>query len=119
MTLLSDTLSRFAVYRLPKEGALLRGILWVCMSFLGGYLIVGPKIPYLVWPAMFLVFWANGSIYAETNKYIDRKIGHEYNLSALSLWLFLGDIGSVAGSQSWEAARSWVCHGVNSQHMCL
>eukprot|EP00744_Colponema_vietnamica_P009215 GILI01013126.1.p1 GENE.GILI01013126.1~~GILI01013126.1.p1 ORF type:complete len:469 (+),score=49.80 GILI01013126.1:26-1432(+) len=48
---------------------------------------------------MFLIMFANGSIYAQTTKYIDMHVPKRYNLIALSVWLFIGDIGSYIGSQ--------------------
>eukprot|EP01091_Cochliopodium_minus_P018747 TRINITY_DN7681_c0_g1_i1.p1 TRINITY_DN7681_c0_g1~~TRINITY_DN7681_c0_g1_i1.p1 ORF type:complete len:414 (+),score=79.81 TRINITY_DN7681_c0_g1_i1:37-1278(+) len=46
----------------------------------------------------FLIAFANGSIYAQTVKVIDSKVPREYNLISLSFWLFIGDVGSVIGS---------------------
>ena len=43
------------------------------------------------------------------SRHIDANIDHKYNLIALSVWLFIGDIGSVAGSNTlayvWLFAR--------------
>eukprot|EP01095_Lingulamoeba_sp_RSL-Kostka_P004019 TRINITY_DN1511_c1_g2_i1.p1 TRINITY_DN1511_c1_g2~~TRINITY_DN1511_c1_g2_i1.p1 ORF type:complete len:458 (-),score=96.60 TRINITY_DN1511_c1_g2_i1:139-1512(-) len=47
-----------------------------------------------------LVAFANGSIYTQTNRKIDRDISEKFNLIAFSTWLFVGDIGSVIGSNS-------------------
>lgn len=45
----------------------------------------------------FLVAYSNGSIYVQSTKVID-KIDDKFNLVSLSTWLFVGDIGSVVGS---------------------
>lgn len=45
-----------------------------------------------------LVALANGGLYAQTCHHIDKKIDKRFNLIALSFWLFVGDIGSVVGS---------------------
>lgn len=46
----------------------------------------------------FLVAFCNGSIYAQANRQIDTTVDRRYNLIAFSFWLFIGDIGSVLGS---------------------
>jgi MFS-type transporter involved in bile tolerance (Atg22 family) len=46
----------------------------------------------------FFIAFANGSIYAQANKKIDRDISEDHSVTAFSFWLFLGDVGSVAGS---------------------
>ena len=54
---------------------------------------------------MLFVMFANGSIYAHTTKYVDDKVHHRFNLVALSIWLFVGDIGSFAGANLVNAVR--------------
>ena len=44
------------------------------------------------------VFLGNGSIYNRTTKAIDNNVGSIFNLTALSAWLLVGDLGSVLGS---------------------
>jgi hypothetical protein len=44
------------------------------------------------------VFLGNGSIYNRTTKAIDNHVGGIFNLTALSAWLLVGDLGSVLGS---------------------
>ena len=39
-----------------------------------------------------------------------------YNLLALSVWLFVGDIGSVLGSNTWEYAKPLLCEGKLGAH---
>lgn len=48
---------------------------------------------------MCCVMFANGSIYAQTTKFVDLHVPKTYNLMALSVWLFVGDIGSFVGAQ--------------------
>ena len=38
---------------------------------------------------------------------------------ALSIWLFVGDVGSVIGSNTWPFVAPLVCAGVVAPHMCL
>ena len=46
----------------------------------------------------FLVAFGNGAIYAQSARRIDKLVPRELNLTATSVWLFLGDFGSVTGS---------------------
>jgi predicted membrane protein len=46
----------------------------------------------------FGIAFANGAIYAQSARYIDKNVPIAYNLVSLSVWLFVGDIGSVIGS---------------------
>lgn len=48
----------------------------------------------------FLIFCANGSIYNHTCRRIDSVVSRQHNLTALSFWLFVGDVGSVVGSNT-------------------
>jgi len=50
--------------------------------------------------AGFFVAFCNGSIYSQANRRIDTTVDKKYNLIAFSFWLFIGDIGSVIGSNS-------------------
>jgi len=118
-TFFGDTTSRFVVYKLPADGSHFRVLVWLGLGCCGVCLILFPRVPWMVLPAMFLIFWTNGAVYAESNRFIDRAVDHEYNLSSLSLWLFIGDLGSVTGSNTWELARTYVCRGVDSKYMCL
>jgi len=56
------------------------------------------KIAFLGWIGMFFVMFANGSIYGITTKHVDTTIPRQYNLVALSVWLFVGDMGSYIAS---------------------
>ena len=46
----------------------------------------------------FLIAFGNGALYAQTCYQIDDRIHSEFNLTALSFWLFVGDAGSVIGT---------------------
>eukprot|EP01086_Lenisia_limosa_P006818 TRINITY_DN25973_c0_g1_i1.p1 TRINITY_DN25973_c0_g1~~TRINITY_DN25973_c0_g1_i1.p1 ORF type:complete len:112 (+),score=17.56 TRINITY_DN25973_c0_g1_i1:3-338(+) len=48
----------------------------------------------------FFVALGNGSVYSQTCRLIDRVVPSSFNLIALSSWLFVGDIGSVVGSNT-------------------
>ena len=67
---------------------------------------------------MFCVFFANGAIYGTSTRYIDNAVDKRYNLIALSIWLFIGDLGSVTGSNTYEYIIAGLCtnHG---KHICV
>jgi hypothetical protein len=110
-----DSLSRQLVYRAEK---LRHPFLYLICSAVGGLLCLA-KLPLLTPVGIFLVFFANGSIYATSTKHIDTNVDRARNLTALSIWLFIGDVGAVLGSNTWELVAPLVCDGVHSPHMCL
>ena len=112
---LGDSLSRKVVYHAPT----LRHPFWYLLSSAAGAALCLAKVPLLQPLGMFLIFFANGSIYATSTKHIDVAIHHKYNLTALSVWLFIGDLGAVVGSNTWQRVAPLVCAGVNAPHMCL
>ncbi len=110
-TFLGDTISRKVAYYFPPAPVLS----YVSIIIVGSILSL-LKMPILLWPGLFLIFFANGSIYATTTKHMDNtfKEGTElaqYHLIALSVWLFVGDIGSVTGSNTWEYFQPILCDG--------
>jgi len=56
------------------------------------------NISFLVPFCGLFVSFCNGSIYAQANRNIDANVDKRYSLIAFSFWLFIGDIGSVVGS---------------------
>jgi hypothetical protein len=63
-----------------------------------GFGIVMSKIPEIAALGGFLIAWGNGALYAQTTFHIDNTVDRKFNLTALSVWLFLGDLGSVIGT---------------------
>ena len=55
-------------------------------------------IPEVAPLAAFLLMWANGGIYSQISKLIGQLFHEKYHLTATSSWLFLGDFGSMIGS---------------------
>eukprot|EP00455_Lapot_gusevi_P024852 TRINITY_DN2596_c0_g1_i1.p1 TRINITY_DN2596_c0_g1~~TRINITY_DN2596_c0_g1_i1.p1 ORF type:complete len:462 (-),score=139.20 TRINITY_DN2596_c0_g1_i1:151-1458(-) len=111
-TLLGDSLSRKIVYVFPLR----HPYLYLIPSFIGAALCLS-KIAFVAPLGIFLVFFANGSIYATSTRYIDTHIKHEFNLISLSFWLFIGDVGSVIGSNVLPSIRDLVCTSA-SHYMC-
>eukprot|EP00019_Armaparvus_languidus_P005036 CAMPEP_0168592990 /NCGR_PEP_ID=MMETSP0420-20121227/8049_1 /TAXON_ID=498008 /ORGANISM="Pessonella sp." /LENGTH=255 /DNA_ID=CAMNT_0008629059 /DNA_START=325 /DNA_END=1089 /DNA_ORIENTATION=- len=46
----------------------------------------------------FFVAFTNGAIYAQSARHIDVAVPPEFNLTATSVWLFVGDVGSVTSN---------------------
>ena len=51
------------------------------------------------------------AVYATSSKHIDTRVDRRVNLTALSVWLFIGDIGSVTGSNTWPFIAPLITHG--------
>lgn len=51
-----------------------------------------------------------------TTKFIDAKVDKQFNLIALSIWLFIGDIGSVTGANTWISFQPMLCSGKLGAH---
>jgi MFS family permease len=90
---IGDTLSRKIFY--PRK--------IVFPLFFWVFAIIGvacglSNVSELIFFCGFLVAFCNGSIYAQANRKIDSTIDKKHSLIAFSCWLFVGDIGSVLGS---------------------
>ena len=57
-------------------------------------------------------------IYGATTRHIDAHVPERYNLIATSVWLFIGDVGSVTGSNIIGLAVAAMCNGVASPYIC-
>merc|ERR550534_2343576 len=90
---------------------------WILVSALGICFAMS-EIAALLPFAMFCVMWANGAVYATTTRFIDSCVPKEFNLISLSVWLFLGDFGSVAGSNIRPIATNSECHHIHAAHYC-
>lgn len=118
-TLLGDTGSRKFAYWfqswLDKD---VNPLLFLVLSATGVLLCL-IKVPFVAPLGIFCVFFANGAIYATTTKFIDMHVPHKYNLISLSFWLFVGDFGSVTGSNTWQSIQPLVCDGVTAAYFCV
>jgi hypothetical protein len=100
-SLLGDGLGRKIAY---SRSRLTHPAFFLILSAIGGGLILS-KIALIAPLGMFLVMFANGSMYATTTKYVDVAVPQRFNLIALSFWLFVGDVGSFVGSNLVNVAR--------------
>jgi len=55
-----------------------------------------------------LIFLGDGFIYNTIGRSIDMQVPKDRNLAAISCWFFIGDFGSVAGSNLIPYIRNWV-----------
>jgi len=90
---LGDTLSR-RIFFLMKPIFPLFFLLFAVIGVACGL----SNVIYLIFFCSFFVSFCNGSIYSQANRSIDSKVPKQFSLIAFSFWLFLGDIGSVIGS---------------------
>jgi hypothetical protein len=95
-TFLGDTISRMVAYYFEPRNPML----YLVFTILGSVL-ASLKMPILMWPGLFAIFFANGAIYATTTRFIDQQVHKDFNLISLSFWLFIGDVGSVVGANTW------------------
>jgi hypothetical protein len=63
-----------------------------------GYLFGSVGAPLLAPCAAILIYLGDGLIYSTICRSIDESVPKIYNLAAVSVWLFIGDLGSVIGS---------------------
>ena len=107
-TFCGETISRKFAYVDTKERSpcwfLLFSLLGIALNVAGALFGFGIICPL----AGLFVFLANGSIYNRTTKYVDNHVDPVFNLTALSAWLFVGDLGSVLGSNMTPYVRQWL-----------
>ncbi len=122
-TFVGDAGSRRLAYNIPnfqKFSRRLQSVVLALMcSMLGACLVCSLKG--IAAPlGMFLVFFSNGLIYACSTRHIDLAISSRFNLVALSVWLFVGDIGSVIGAELIDWVRALACGTAPTYpHVCL
>jgi len=66
------------------------------------------RIPALAAVSTFVIMVGDGLIYGTIAKRIDATVPKQFNLVALSFWLFVGDFGSVTGSNLISYIKIWV-----------
>lgn len=117
-SMVGDAIGRKIAYSIPVKWVRWPAIyltvsvtgLVLCLSQIGLATLVG----------IFLIMLANGIIYGLTIRAIDLRASYQYNLMSLSVWLFVGDFGSVIGSNVIQLVREEVCnwHYNQSQYVC-
>mmetsp|Transcript_3738 Transcript_3738/g.13834 ORF Transcript_3738/g.13834 Transcript_3738/m.13834 type:complete len:126 (-) Transcript_3738:113-490(-) len=82
-------------------------MLYGCFSAAGICLILQWQ-PCLAPLGTFLVLMGDGLIYGSISRFIDASIPQEFNVIAISAWLFIGDLGSILGSSLTNSIRNVV-----------
>lgn len=94
---------RFLSYRVKPR----HPVVYNVFSLFGAALLL-LQIPVLAPLSTFIVMLGDGLIYGAIARRIDATVPKEFNLVALSFWLFVGDFGSVAGSNLISYIKVWV-----------
>jgi len=100
---LGDSISRKVAYSDEARNPLY----FLILSAIGAALILC-KVLLLSFVGIFLIFYANGSIYAHNARRIDQRVGARYNLIAISASLFIGDLGSFTGANLNSHVPRWI-----------
>ncbi len=109
-SMMGDTLGRKTAYVVGKKTVFFGKYPFVLLVFsLFGTILCTFKYGSLCAIGISLIMFGNGILYGSTTKHIDKCIDKQYNLIALSMWLFVGDIGSVIGSNLIEPIKLIIC----------
>ncbi|CAD7951130.1 unnamed protein product [Amoebophrya sp. A120] len=76
---------------------------------LSGLYFLSLKMGFFAIIGAFLIFYGNGSVYATTTRFVDKQLAMEFHVRALSVWLFVGDLGSVSGSSLTDVFHRHLC----------
>jgi hypothetical protein len=71
-------------------------------------------VPEIAVLAAFGFSWANGGLYCQTARLISETFTHAYHLTAISCWMFMGDVGSTTASMLIQQVRPGIA-GLRSQ----
>lgn len=112
-TLAGDAISRKVAYVFKPR----HPFVYLSLSIIGAACCL-TKIGFIAPLGIFFIMFANGAIYATTTRHIDTHILKEFNLIGLSFWLFIGDFGSVAGSNLLQYIQDVVC-SENGEFICV
>jgi len=104
--MLGGLCGRILSYRLRPR----HPIFYTILSVAGSVLLL-LRIPLLAPLSTFTVMMGDGLIYGSVARRIDATVPKQFNLIALSFWLFVGDFGSVTGSNLISYIRVWVVGG--------
>jgi hypothetical protein len=100
---IGDVLSRRLVYKRASANPF--HPIWYLTFTACGVLIILTQMPLIAPIGTFLVFFGNGSIYAQSCRKLDTFLDSSVSLWGNSLFFFLGDCGSVVGAVSIPFVR--------------
>ncbi|CAJ1424755.1 unnamed protein product [Effrenium voratum] len=101
--MLGGLCGRWLSYRLPQR----HPAVYVGFNALGAGLLLLRR-PVLAPAGAFLVMLGDGLIYGTISRHVDTAIPQEFNLIAISYWLFVGDLGSLLGSSLISYLHDWL-----------
>ena len=90
----ADVVSRRRIYATKPKFHPIRYLVLTSM----GILLIIARTPLVAPMGTFLVFFANGSIYAQSCRWLDLELEASVSVMANSVFFFLGDCGSVLGA---------------------
>eukprot|EP00415_Alexandrium_ostenfeldii_P001533 UN1533 len=105
--LLGGVTGRWLSYRVHPRHPSSYGLLT-----LAGIFLILQWVPLLTPLGTFLVMIGDGLIYGSISRHIDSRIPRQFNLIAISVWLLIGDVGSMLGSNLINAIRYWTLGGL-------
>jgi len=101
--MLGGVCGRVLSYRVKARHPLVYSIL-----SMAGAVTLLTKVPLLAPLGVFAIMMGDGLIYGTIARRIDEIVPKQFNLIAISFWLFIGDFGSVAGQNLIVNITSWV-----------
>lgn len=90
----ADVISRRRIYEKKPESHPIR---YLVFTFIGTLIILS-QTPLIAPIGTFFIFFANGSIYAQSCRWLDLQLDESVLVMASSIFFFLGDCGSVMGA---------------------
>jgi len=120
VTLIGNAASQHAAYKmnLGRYSSFVALMICACIGGLICCYLVTLKIATVSIAAVFLAFWANGTVYGGSAIFIDRFIPKQHNLMAYSVWCMLGDLGPILGGAGMDVLRSYICNGHEYVYTC-
>ncbi|PRP84280.1 hypothetical protein PROFUN_08300 [Planoprotostelium fungivorum] len=84
--------------------------IWFLIFSIGGGVLSLVPAPLVNLFGGFLVAFANGAIYAQSTKKVETEVRSRFNLMSFSVWLIIGDVGSVIGANLTQVLATLVNH---------
>eukprot|EP00927_Polykrikos_kofoidii_P003458 TRINITY_DN11376_c0_g1_i1.p1 TRINITY_DN11376_c0_g1~~TRINITY_DN11376_c0_g1_i1.p1 ORF type:complete len:492 (+),score=55.20 TRINITY_DN11376_c0_g1_i1:178-1653(+) len=92
---------------LSFKASFVHPLFYTSFSIVGILLVISKNSLAALFSGFFVMF-ADGMVYGAVSRRIDVIVPREFHLIALSYWLFVGDVGSVVGSNLISYISDWV-----------
>jgi len=102
-SMLGSIIGRNASYKVDPRHPAVYLVLTLC-----GVWMLLRSVPLLALASTFFIYLGDGLIYGSISRYIDSQVSGKFNLSAITVWCILGDIGAVFGALSVNGIRDWM-----------